>query len=76
MKGQCVYKQISIEMILKGIDTQTLSQMCGIPYSTLRKKLRGGSAFILEEAFQIHRVIGQQMTIEKLFEKHEQVFSW
>lgn len=71
MRAQCAYKQIGIEMVANGIDTQELSQMSGIPYSTLRKKLRGGASFALEEAIQIHKAIGQQMTIEQLFERSD-----
>ncbi|MBQ9613072.1 MAG: hypothetical protein IJV14_10900 [Lachnospiraceae bacterium] len=69
MRAQCAYKQIGMEMVAKGIDTQLLSEMCGIPYQTLRKRLRGGAGFTLEEAIDIHKVIGQHMTIEQLFQK-------
>lgn len=56
-------------MAALGIDTITLSQRSGIPYPTLRRRLRGEAGFTLEEAIYIHKVIGQNLTLEELFER-------
>lgn len=44
-----------------------LSEMTGIPYSTLRMKLNGDSPTSVEEACRIKRAFGSSYSIEHLF---------
>lgn len=49
-----------------------LSEMTGIPYSTLRMKLNGDSPTSVEEACRIKRAFGPSYSIEYLFFTHNE----
>lgn len=71
MKDHCIYAQVLVQMFLKGFDCKTLARRTGLPYSTLRRKLRGESALLLTDALAIRQALGSSLALEQLFERKE-----
>lgn len=56
------------ELAKRGITIRNLSELTGIPYSTLTPKLRGEKPIAIDEARAIRDAIGAKMTIDRLFD--------
>lgn len=69
MKARPVYKRLEWEMMKEGIDTYMLADLLKISYHALRARLRGDTVFYLDEAIDIHSILGREMTLEELFER-------
>lgn len=68
MRAQCVYKQLRVQMYLKGIDINSLAEKTGIGYGSLCRKLRGAAPLTIEEAQSIQKTMDCGMTLDTLFE--------
>jgi DNA-binding XRE family transcriptional regulator len=64
-----MYKRVEAQIILSGISKKELAKNIGISYNTLNSKLNGKSAFSLNEAAQIKRLLKAEEPIETLFDK-------
>lgn len=72
MQSGCIYPQVILQMYMNGISCQQLSRRAGIGYATLRRKLRGESGLLLEDALRIREGLGcEGMQLEALFEKRK-----
>lgn len=71
MKERYVYKTLRMKMYEAGIDSQTLAMEMGLPYTNLRRRLRGENSFTVEEAICLHKFVGQDISIEQLFERSD-----
>ena len=40
MRGECVYMQVMVQMYMKGWDSRKLAEQSGMPYTSMRRKLR------------------------------------
>lgn len=69
MRSQCVYAQVMVQMFMKGWNMRQLAEVTGLSYVSLRRKLRGESPFMLEEAFAVRDALKVQMPLDDLFEK-------
>ena len=52
MSERSVYLRLMAEMYLRGIDSRMLAEKTGIHYGTLRRKFRGQSPLLLDEALK------------------------
>ena len=71
MRGECIYLQVLVQMYLRGWNSRELAQKTGMSYTSLRRKLRGASPLMLDEARQIQRVLDCGMTLDMLFSRKE-----
>ena len=71
MNKECKYLQVMVQMYLQGWNSHDLAEKTGIPYATLRRKLRGASPLHLEEARRIRAALGCDMTLDTLFARRE-----
>ena len=69
MRTQCIYTQVMIQMYMKGWNMRELAGEVGMSYVSLRRKLRGESPVLLDEAFSIRKALEVQMPLDALFEK-------
>lgn len=69
MNRNCVYVQLMLQMYMNNVSCRELSDLTGISYATLRRKLRGGSEFLLCEALRIKETLHCGMPLENLFQK-------
>lgn len=69
MRSQCIYSQVMVQMYMKGWNMRDLAEEAGLSYVSLRRKLRGESPVMLDEAFSIRRALQVQMPLDALFEK-------
>lgn len=69
MRTQCIYTQVMIQMYMKGWNMRELAGEVGMSYVSLRRKLRGESPVLLDEAFSIRKALEVQMPLDTLFEK-------
>ena len=65
----CVYKNLAIQMLQQNVSRRKLSERTHTGYKSMCKKLNGDTAFTIEEAIAIHRVMNKAMPIEELFSK-------
>lgn len=70
--GGILYRKLEAMIALAGMTKKDLSQKSGIKYNTLLSKLRGESAFTLDETLILKAVLRAQDPIEELFEKTSQ----
>lgn len=66
-----MYTRLEIEMRRKNVSIKHLSDLTGIPYATLGKKLRGAVSFTVKEAFVIRDALNSEATIDTLFRWEE-----
>lgn len=66
-----MYRNLEAELARAGISKNQLAVKTGIPYSTLLKKLNGGSQFLFSEIVAIKEVLGVDMVLEILFSRTE-----
>lgn len=71
MHGDCIYLQVVVQMYLRGWTSHILAERTGIPYASLRRKLRGASPLHLEEARRIQSALGGDMSLDTLFALRE-----
>ena len=69
MRSNCVYAQVMVQMFMKGWNMRQLAEETDISYVSLRRKLRGESPFLLEEAMKVRSALAVQMPLDMLFEK-------
>lgn len=69
MRSNCVYAQVMVQMFMKGWNMRQLAEETDISYVSLRRKLRGESPFLLEEAMKVRSALAVQMPLDTLFEK-------
>lgn len=69
MGERSIYLRLMAEMYLRGMDSRTLAVKTGIHYGTLRRKFRGESPLLLDEALRMKTVLGCSLPLETLFEK-------
>lgn len=70
MQTGCIYPQVILQMYMNNLSCQQLSAKAGIGYATLRRKLRGESGLLLEDALRIREGLGcESMRLEDLFQK-------
>lgn len=69
MRSNCVYAQVMVQMFMKGWNMRQLAEETDISYVSLRRKLRGESPFLLEEAIKVRSALAVQMPLDTLFEK-------
>ena len=67
MRGECVYLQVLVQMYLRGWTSRDLADRAGMSYSSLRRKLRGASPMMLEEARAIQAALDCGMALDELF---------
>ena len=72
MKMISVYTCLMAQMYLQGLDSRELAQRAGLPYASLRRKMRGEGSFKLEEAVCIRKILGCNMPLEELFQRKDQ----
>lgn len=68
--GGIMYRKLEAMIVLAGMTKKDLSQKSGIKYNTLLSKLRGETAFTLDETLILKKVLNSQDPIEDLFEKN------
>lgn len=66
-----MYPNLNAEMGRKFMTAVTLSNITGIPYSTLRPKLTGKTPITLQEARAIKAALKVDIPLEILFEEKE-----
>ena len=71
MRGECVYLQVMVQMYMKGWDSRTLAEKSGMPYTSMRRKLRGMTPLHLEEARRIQEALDCGMSLDKLFARRD-----
>lgn len=71
MREKTVYGIFRVKMFEANLDAPTLALKSCIPYRTLRSRLRGDSSFTVDEAIQLHKFVGQDVPIDKLFERND-----
>lgn len=64
-----MYKRVEGQMVIAGISKKILAQKLGIGYTTLLQKMNGSSAFTLDEALEIKKIINSTEPIEMLFNR-------
>lgn len=70
MQSGCIYPQVIMQMYMNDLSCQQLSDKAGIGYATLRRKLRGESGLLLDDALRIREGLGcGEMRLEDLFRK-------
>ena len=69
MSERSIYLRLMAEMYLRGMDSHMLAEKTGIHYGTLRRKFRGQSPLLLDEALRIKEVLQCDLPLEKLFER-------
>ena len=71
MRGECVYLQVMVQMYMKGWDSRTLAEKSGMPYTAMRRKLRGMTPLHLEEARRIQEALDCGMSLDMLFARRD-----
>ena len=71
MRGECVYLQVMVQMYMKGWDSRKLADRAGMPYTSMRRKLRGMSPLHLEEARRIQEALNCGMSLDVLFARRD-----
>lgn len=71
MREKYVYGTFRAKMYEANLDATTLALKAGMPYWTLRHRLRGDSSFTVDEAIHLHQFVGQDISIDKLFERSD-----
>jgi len=71
MRGECVYLQVMVQMYMKGWDSRTLAEKSGMPYTSMRRKLRGMTPLHLEEARRIQEALNCGMSLDTLFARRD-----
>lgn len=66
-----MFKNLQAELVRKGMTYIEFSSAIGMKYQTFRKKMSGQTEFCLEEMKTIKETIGNDFTLEYLFEKSE-----
>lgn len=69
-----MYPNLNAEMGRQFMSALTLSNLTGIPYSTLSPKLTGKTPLKLSEALAIKRALKVDIPLETLFEEKEDDF--
>lgn len=64
-----MYRTLEAERVRAGWTKQEFARRVGIPYRTLRSKLKGEAKFTIDECIHIKNTLGVEMTVEDLFEK-------
>lgn len=67
-----MFRNLRAELTRKGINFVEFSEAVGMKYTTFRKKLTGKSEFNLNEMSAIKKALGNDFTLEYLFDKSEQ----
>ncbi len=67
-----MFKNLQAEIVRKGMNYLEFSSEIEMNYSTFRKKLAGKTEFCLDEMRNIQAAIGNDCTLEYLFEQSEQ----
>lgn len=68
------YPNFNAELARKGWSLLKLSSETGIPYSTLRLKVKGATNFSIQEAHTIKQALGVTISLDELFfcpQEHE-----
>lgn len=71
MKMISVYTCLMAQMYLRGMDSRELALRAGMPYASLRRKMRGDSSFKLEEAACIRKILKCDLPLEELFQRKD-----
>lgn len=61
------YPNFNAELARKGWSLFKLSAETGIPYNTLRSKVKGMTNFSIQEAHAIKRALGVSIPLDELF---------
>lgn len=69
MNRMIPYRKLLSRMALMGIRRKEVATLLGVHYSTLMHKLRGETAFTLEEALILRKALGFTCAVEDVFEK-------
>ena len=67
MRGACLYLQVLVQMYLRGWTSRDLADRAGMSYSSLRRKLRGATPLLLEEAQRVQAALDCGLTLDQLF---------
>ena len=67
MRGECVYLQVLVQMYVRGWNSRELARRTGMSYPSLRRKLRGASPLLLEEAQRVQAALDCGLTLDQLF---------
>ena len=69
VRRPCVYKKLAMIMFMNNISICDLAKKSHMNYKTLCRKLNGDTAVTIEDAIDIHRILGNPMPIEELFSR-------
>ncbi len=67
MRGNSVYPQIMIQMLLRGWDYRELAEKAGLSYTSLRRKLLGKTPLYLDDARCLQKAFDCGMSLDELF---------
>lgn len=67
-----MFRNLRAELTRKGINFVEFSEAIDMKYHTFRQKLAGKSEFNLNEMNSIKKALGNDFTLEYLFDKSEQ----
>ena len=70
-KRECPYDELRLQMVIRGVTSRELADHSGINYQTLRRKLRGESPVLLQDAVMIRKALKLEMPLEQLFHRLE-----
>ena len=71
VRKPCVYKKLVIAMITECMKISELSELTGIEYKSLCKRLNGDAKLSIEEAIAIYNALDGAYPMEKLFARSD-----
>ena len=71
VRKPCVYKNLVIAMLIAGIHIIDLSEMTGIEYKALCKRLNGDAKLSIDEAISIYEALDESVPMHKLFARSD-----
>lgn len=69
VRKPCVYKNLMKAMMIEGIKISELSEMTGIDYKSLCKRLNGDAKISIDEAIAIYEALNEPAPIQELFKR-------
>ena len=71
VRKPCVYKNLVMAMLIENVHIIDLSEMTGIEYKALCKRLNGDAKLSVEEAIAIYEALEEPVPMQKLFARSD-----
>lgn len=71
MKHKVIFYTLEFEIMCSDLGLKGIAEAAGMTYTSLRRKLRGESPFLLQECIDIKQALHSDLPIETLFERKE-----